>query len=75
MGYRYEVQVAGKWYDNKVIFATEKEASQAGYNKQFNWTQCENYCVVQSDEPVNYRYDFDTGAVIHIATEGAPDAR
>lgn len=71
-GFKYEVQVHGKWYSNAVCFATEAEASQAGYNKMFNWTQCEDYRVVPTDDPVNYRYDADTGAVIHIATEGAP---
>jgi hypothetical protein len=69
--YRYEVQVAGHWYPNAVCFATEAEASSAGYNKMYNWTQCENYRVVADERPANYRYDAATGAVIHIATEGA----
>jgi hypothetical protein len=71
MSFRYEVQVAGKWYDNKVFFATQREAQTAGDNKLYNWSQCQDVRVVEADEPTNYRFDFDSGAVIHIATEGA----
>lgn len=70
-GYRYEVQVHGKWHQNSVVFATEDEAELAGQNKFFNWTQCDAYRVVASDEPANYRYDIITGAVLHIATEAS----
>jgi hypothetical protein len=73
MGYRYEVQVSGKWYDNKVIFATTREAQAAADNKLFNWTQAQDVRVIATDDAVNYRFDFDCGAVIHIPTETAPD--
>jgi len=65
--YRYEVLVQGKWYDNQVFFATHAEADRAGNSKFFNWTMCEEYRVVESDQPVNYRYDGE-GQLIHIAT-------
>jgi hypothetical protein len=65
--YRFEVLVQGKWYDNKVFFATHAEADRAGNNKFFNWTQCDEYRVVESDQPVNYRWSPEEG-MIHIAT-------
>lgn len=52
--YRYEVQVGGKWYPNNVCFATEAEASKAGYSKLCSWTLCEDYRVVPDDKPANY---------------------
>jgi hypothetical protein len=66
--YRYEVQVAGRWYPNSVYFATREEADAAAASKLWNWTQAEDTRVVESDEPANYRWDADRGA-IHIATE------
>ena len=65
MSYRFEVFVQGKWYDNQVFFETEAEAQNAGYNKFFNWTQCDDYRVVESDQPVNYRWNNDRG-IVHI---------
>jgi hypothetical protein len=66
MSYRYEVNVQGKWYDNQAFFETEGEASKAGYNKMFNWTQCDDYRVVPSDQPANYRWN-DTDGMVAIS--------
>ena len=67
MGYRYEVFVSGKWYDNAVIFATAEEAQQAGDNKLWSWSQCEDVRVVESDQPANYRLDIGSGVITFIA--------
>lgn len=65
MSFRYEVKVHGKWYPNKVYFATEAEADRAGHSKFFSWTMCEGYQVVEDTAPVNYQCDAD-GRVIYI---------
>jgi len=54
MSYRYEIKVGGKFYPNNVRFATEGEASQAGYSKLYNWTLAEDYRVVPDEQPANY---------------------
>lgn len=63
-GWRYEVFVQGKWYDNTVTFATAEEAQQAADIKMWNWTMCDETRVVPSAKPVNYR--IEDGAVVHI---------
>jgi hypothetical protein len=65
MGYRYEIQVQGKWYDNQVVLATEAEAQGAGDTKLFSWSLAESVRVVETDKPVNYKFMIDRG-LIHI---------
>lgn len=75
MSFKYEVQVHGegdKWHTNGVAFATFAEADNAGYNKMFNWMMCTDYRVVESTDPVNYRWNPETGLEgieeVHAAT-------
>ena len=42
----YGVKVSGKWYDNKVFFATKEEAQNAADRKFYSWTLCEDRRVV-----------------------------
>jgi hypothetical protein len=67
MGYRYEIQVHRKWYDNQVVLATKEEAEAAGHQKLFSWSMAEAVRVVESDKPVNYEFTED-GQLIYIAT-------
>jgi hypothetical protein len=65
MSYKYEVQVARDpaWYDNMVAFATREEAQAAGQRKFDSWTLTVAFRVVESDQPVNYRWDPELGLV------------
>ena len=74
MSWRYEAQVDGRWYPNSVYFETEREAKSAADVKMWSWTQCQDTRVVEDDSAVNYRFDFETGRSVHIATEGATSA-
>lgn len=58
MSFQYVIKVYGEepYYPNGVRFATEGEAKKAGANKLWNWTMAEDFKVVQSEDPVNYRW-------------------
>ncbi len=65
MSYAPEVQTdaSGKWYGNALRFATEDEAQGNVFNLAMRWTQVRDVRVVESADPVNYRWDFKTGLV------------
>jgi hypothetical protein len=65
MSWKYEIKVCGdpKFYQNSVVLATKEEAEKAGRNKHWNWTQAEEYRVVEVDEPVNYKWVDGEGIV------------
>ena len=58
MSYKPEFKVYGddKFYANAVVFATKEEAEGNASAKYRAWTMAEAYRVVESDEPVNYRW-------------------
>ncbi len=58
MSYAYEVIAddTGKWYGNAVRFATGEEADKAASNKMWNWLAVREVRVVESTDPVNYRW-------------------
>jgi len=45
------------FYDNAVRFATAEEAEAAGKDKYSKWTMAEEYRVVESEDPVNYKWE------------------
>ena len=61
MSFKPEFRVAGdpKFYPNNCAFATKEEALANGDHKFCNWTMAAEYRVVESDQPVNYRWNFD----------------
>lgn len=56
--FKPEFRVAGdpKFYPNNIAFATKEEAEANGLDKFRKWTMAAEYRVVESDEPVNYRW-------------------
>jgi hypothetical protein len=61
MNYRSGMMVKGedKPCTNAVVFATEKEAFEAGKELMSRWVTPYDHCVITTTEPVNYRFNFD----------------
>lgn len=47
----------GKWYGNALRFATAEEAIANVCNLASRWTSVRDVRVMESDDPVNYRWD------------------
>lgn len=58
MSYKVEVRtgVDPKWYTNSVRLATEEEALDYGQDLVYRWTAVMDMRVVESQDPVNYRW-------------------
>jgi hypothetical protein len=71
MSYKGQVQVHRdlSWYDNALRFATQEEAAAYVLDLSFRWMQVDNTQVVESDDPVNYRFNFETGRAERIAAK------
>ncbi len=57
MAWTYELLVhgnGGKWSRIGMRFPTKEQADAAGLAKFSAWTLCEEYRVVEVDEPANY---------------------
>jgi hypothetical protein len=46
---------------NAVVLATREEADDAGRELMSRWFVPTGWAVVESDEPVNYKFDWDNG--------------
>jgi hypothetical protein len=47
---------SGKWTGNALRFATREEAEAQVLDLMMRWTSVHDTRVVESDDPVNYRY-------------------
>jgi hypothetical protein len=58
MSFKPEViaDTSGKWCDNALRFATRKEAEANVRDLMMRWFAVSETRVVESDDPVNYRY-------------------
>lgn len=58
MSYTSEViaDSTGKWCGNAVRLASKEEARQYGDDLMWRWTAVREVRVVESTDPVNYRY-------------------
>jgi hypothetical protein len=65
MSWAPEVQTddTGKWYGNALRFATKVEAEHNAYNLMMRWTAVRDIRSVESNGPVNYRWDDKVGLV------------
>jgi len=65
MSFKPAIKVYGEspYYTNGQTFATYDEALASARNRSWNWTMAEDYKAVESDEPVNYRWDEKLGDV------------
>lgn len=61
MSYRYEVLAQGEWCGNGVRLATKEEADAGGKELLDRWTVPDTYRVVESQDPVNRMFNFNTG--------------
>lgn len=59
MSFKPEFQTGSdpKWYGNAQAFATEAEALESAKARFNVWTMATAYRAVESDEPVNYKWD------------------
>ena len=58
--FKTEVCVKGEWSTNACVYATRKEAEEAGKELLSRWMAPEDSRAVESDEPVNYKFNFET---------------
>lgn len=47
------------WYCNACVYATKEEAEEAGKELASRWMLVVDHEARPSDEPVNYRFDFE----------------
>jgi hypothetical protein len=62
MSYKPEViaDASGKWTGNGLAFATKEEAEGWVKDLERRWFLVTDTRVVESDEPVNYKFNFET---------------
>ena len=64
---------SGKWCDNALRFATREEAKANVHDLMMRWFAVHDTRVVQSDDPVNYRYV--DGRLENLTSEAAMPAQ
>lgn len=60
MNWKMEVFVDGSWSSNSCVYATKAEAVAAGVELLSRWFVPSNSRAVESSDPVNYRFNFET---------------
>ena len=58
-----------KWYDNSVRLATKEEAEAAARDLMARWMLVVECRAVESDDPVNYKIDLQTGEMTAVKNE------
>jgi len=66
MSWKTEVLVQGEWSTNAVRFATKEEAEAAGRELLSRWFVPVDSRAAESDDPVNYRFDFDQNQSVRL---------
>lgn len=68
MSYKPEVQTNKdpKFYANNLAFATREEAERSAKDLMARWFLVNDWRVVESDQPVNYHIDLETGVLSAI---------
>lgn len=68
-----EVQTGNdkNWYGNALVFATQKEAEYSARDLMSRWLLVVGYRAVESDDPVNYRIDWDSMEMVAVNNEAA----
>jgi hypothetical protein len=69
MSWKPEVQTddTGRWYSNSLRFATEQEAKDQVLDLYTRWLAVRETRVVESDDPVNYK--FVNGTLIAVMVD------
>ena len=75
MSFKPEViaDTSGKWYGNALRFATCEEAETSVQDLIMRWLAVRETRVVESDDPVNYRYI--NGRLESLTSEAAMPAQ
>ncbi len=60
MSYKAEMLAEGSWCSNGCAYATREEAEAAGKELMSRWMVPTDSRAVESDQPVNYRFNFET---------------
>lgn len=58
-----------KFYDNSLAFATREEAEWSANDLMARWYSVVECRAVESDQPVNYQLDINTGILTPITGE------
>lgn len=67
MSFKIEVQMAGEWGgSNALAFATHDEAKDYGTELLSRWSGPDDFRVIESTEPVNYRFDKETYKAVKL---------
>lgn len=68
-----EVQTVNdeKWYGNALVFATQKEAKYSADELASRWLLVVGTRAVETDDPVNYRIDWDAMEMVAVKNETA----
>mgnify|MGYP003495399588 FL=1 len=68
-----EVQTGNdkNWYGNALVFATQKEAEYSARDLMSRWLLVVGTRAVESDDPVNYRIDWDSMEMVAVNNEAA----
>ncbi len=62
-----------KWYGNSLAFATRKEAQYSADELMSRWLLVVEAGIEESDEPVNYRIDWDMMKLVAVPKEESLD--
>lgn len=68
MSYKAEVQADSTetWTGNGLTFATQKEAEDYVSDLAWRWTAVRKTRVVESDSPVNYKWEDGKAIALHM---------
>lgn len=66
MSYKTEVCVDNNWASNALRFATKEEADNYGSELLSRWWVPTAHRVAESDEPVNYKFDYSVGRAVPL---------
>ena len=66
MSWKPEVFVDGQWAGNALRFATKEEAEASGRELLSRWFVPTDSRAAESDDPVNYRFDFESFQNVRI---------
>lgn len=64
--WKLEVLVDGKWSSNALRFATKQEAEASVNELLSRWFVPSGGRATESEEPVNYRFDFSQGRNVRL---------
>lgn len=69
MSYKPEVQTGKdpKFYGNNLAFATREEAERSAKDLMARWFLVNDWRVVESEQPVNYKLNLETGELAPVS--------